>query len=94
MGFDEVRQVQAHQSGHKSLPLPVKVVYRSVLVFRRRVRQRSVAEIHAVSAFTRECRRQEECIHVAECTAVGRTEAAVVKEIRDRKGLGLQPLAL
>jgi hypothetical protein len=40
----------------ESLPLPVEVVHRRVLAFRRRVRQRSVAEIHAVSAITRECR--------------------------------------
>ena len=73
----KVRQVQAHQSGHKSLPLRVEVVHRRVLAFRRRVRQRSVAEIHAVSVITRECRRQEGRIHVAESNAVGRAKAAV-----------------
>ena len=62
---------------HESLPLPVEVVHRRVLAFRRRVRQRSVAEIHAVSAITRECRRQEGRIHVAESNAVGRAKAAV-----------------
>jgi hypothetical protein len=62
---------------HESLPLPVKVVHRRALAIRRRVRKRSVAEIHAVSAIARECRRQEGLIHVAECNAVGGAEADV-----------------
>jgi hypothetical protein len=62
---------------HESLPLPVEVVHRRVPAIRRRVRKRSVAEIHAVSTITRECGRQEGRIHVAECNAVGRAEAAV-----------------
>ncbi len=39
--------------------------------------ERSDAKIHAVSAITRECRRQEGRIYVAECNAVGGAEAAV-----------------
>jgi len=62
---------------HESQPLPVEVVHRRVLAFRRRVRQRSVAEIHAVSAITRECRRQEGRIHVAERNAIGGVEGSV-----------------
>ena len=62
---------------HESRPLPVEVVHRRVLAFRRRVRQRSVAEIHAVSTITRECRRQEGRIYVAERNTVGRAKAAV-----------------
>jgi hypothetical protein len=41
------------------------------------VRQRTFAEIHAVSSITRESGRQEKGLDVEECSAVGHSKAAV-----------------
>jgi hypothetical protein len=61
----------------ESLPLPVEVMHRRVLAIRRRVRERSVAKIHAVPTIASERGGQERRMHVPERNAVGRTEAAV-----------------